>query len=134
MWLFALLHMQASCYPAVFPWIPCVYGCVWWNGLVWKKNVKEKSRNSQWNGIIEVRQITLPCNFFIVKFTKAMSVNRKQCKIISTKGNIIGYLLKSIEGFCDLIRSRDQGSCDSACPSKVSTPMHFVSILASDIK
>lgn len=65
-----------------------------------------------------------------------MSVNRKQvmCKIISTKGNIIGYLLKSIDGLYDPIGSRDQRSHDTLCFSEGSTPMHFVSLLASDIK
>lgn len=61
-----------------------------------------------------------------------MSVHRKQvkCKIISTKGNIIGYLLKSIEGLCDLIGTRDHMT--QCAFSEVSTPMHFVSVLASD--
>lgn len=65
-----------------------------------------------------------------------MSVNRKQvmCKIISTEGNIIGYLLKYIDGLYDPIGYRDQRSHDTLCFSKGSTPMHFVSLLASDIK
>lgn len=78
----------------------------------------EKSRNRLWNRIVKVTGINLPCDFFCHnEITKAMSVNRKQvmCKIISTKGNIIGYLLKSIDGFYDPIKSRDQRSHDSVC-------------------
>lgn len=78
----------------------------------------EKSRNCLWNRMAKVIGINFPCDsFFHNEITEAMSVNRKQvmCKIISTKGNIIGYLLKSIDGFYDPIKSRDQRSHDSVC-------------------
>lgn len=76
---------------------------------------ERESRDSLQNRIVEVIQVNCPCNFFHNEITKAMSVNRKQVKykIISTKGNIIGYLLKSIDGLYDPIGSRDQRSCDS---------------------
>lgn len=67
--------------------------------------------------------------------TKATSVNRKRvmCKIISTKGNIIGDLLKSIHGLYDPVRFRDQGAHDSSAISEGIAPVHFVSLVASDI-
>lgn len=56
------------------------------------------------------------------------------CKIISTKGNVIGDLLKSILGLYDPIRFRDQRACDSSAISEELAPVHFVSLVASDIK
>lgn len=54
----------------MFPWIQCFCVCVWCNGLVWKKNVRVKSRDSLWNRIVEVIRINFPCNFFIMKLLK----------------------------------------------------------------
>lgn len=72
-----------------------------------------------------------PQIFFYSDFTKATLVNRKQvmCKIISTEGNIIGDLLKSIHGLYDPIRFRDQRARDSSAICKGIAPVHFGSLV-----
>lgn len=56
------------------------------------------------------------------------------CKIISTKGNIIGDLLKSIHGLYDPVRFRDQRAHDSSAICEGIAPAHFVSLVASSMK
>lgn len=77
-----------------------------------------------------------PIFFFHNDITKATSVNRKlvMCKIISTKENIIGDLLKSIHRLYDPVRFRDQRAHDSSAISEGIAPAHSVSLVASDIK
>lgn len=51
------------------------------------------------------------------------------CKIISTEGNIIGDLLKSIHGLYDPIRFRDQKACDWSAICEGIAPVLFGSLV-----
>lgn len=78
------------------------------------ETMKEKLRNSLCNRIVKVRGTDFSHHFFHDEITTVLPVNRKKviCGIISTKGNIIGYLLKSISRLHDPIGSRDQRALD----------------------
>lgn len=56
------------------------------------------------------------------------------CKIINTKGNIISYLLKSIDGLCDPVITKTTEHVTWYASFGPNTSLHSVRLLAPDIK
>jgi len=56
------------------------------------------------------------------------------CKIINTKGNVISYLLKSIDGLCDSVITKPMEHMTWYTLSGPNTSLHSVRLLAPDIK
>lgn len=56
------------------------------------------------------------------------------CKIINTKGNIISYLLKSIDGLYDPVIKRIMEHMTWYTSFGPNTSLHSVRLLAPDIK